>query len=97
MSGEGHAIFGTKGEGHELGFAGMPFIKGANAWRYKGPRPYMYQVEHDEMFAAIRAGNPINDGVRLQQMCGSCSPLNISIRRTVPMRRLSVISPGGAF
>ncbi|MDB6109248.1 MAG: oxidoreductase domain protein [Pedosphaera sp.] len=58
-------IFGTKGEGHELGFAGMPFIKGANAWKYKGPRPNMYQVEHDEMFASIRAGNPINDGVRL--------------------------------
>jgi hypothetical protein len=25
----------------------------------------MYQVEHDEMFAAIRAGKPINDGVRM--------------------------------
>ena len=26
------------------------------------PRTNMYQVEHDEMFAAIRAGKPINNG-----------------------------------
>ena len=51
-------IYGTKGEGRELGFAGMPFIKGEKAWQYKGPRPDMYQVEHNEMFASIRAGNP---------------------------------------
>jgi hypothetical protein len=25
----------------------------------------MYQVEHDEFFASIRAGNPINDGDRM--------------------------------
>ena len=25
----------------------------------------MYQVEHDELFASIRAGKPINDGVRM--------------------------------
>ncbi|MGA2174728.1 MAG: Gfo/Idh/MocA family oxidoreductase [Verrucomicrobiota bacterium] len=58
-------IFGTKGEGRELAFAGMPFIKGDNKWRYQGPRPNMYQIEHNEMFASIRAGQPINDGVRM--------------------------------
>jgi hypothetical protein len=25
----------------------------------------MYQVEHDELFASIRSGHPINDGVRM--------------------------------
>ena len=25
----------------------------------------MYQTEHDEMFASIRAGEPINNGVRM--------------------------------
>jgi hypothetical protein len=25
----------------------------------------MYQVEHDELFASIRKGEPLNDGVRL--------------------------------
>jgi myo-inositol 2-dehydrogenase / D-chiro-inositol 1-dehydrogenase len=58
-------IFGTKGEGYEMGFAGMPFIRGEKPWRYEGPRPNMYQVEHDELFASIRSGTPINNGVRM--------------------------------
>ncbi len=58
-------IFGTEGEGREMGFAGMPFIRGKQAWRYDGPRPNMYDVEHKELFASIRAGTPINDGVRM--------------------------------
>jgi myo-inositol 2-dehydrogenase / D-chiro-inositol 1-dehydrogenase len=58
-------ILGTKGEGRELGFAGMPFIKGETDWRYKGPRPNMYQIEHNELFASIRSGKPINDGIRM--------------------------------
>ena len=37
-------------------------ITGKNKWRYRGPKTNMYQVEHDEMFAAIRAGKPINNG-----------------------------------
>jgi len=58
-------IFGTKGDGRELGFGGMPFIRGEKAWSYKGPRPNMYQIEHNELFASIRAGTPINDGLRM--------------------------------
>ena len=37
-------------------------ISGKNKWRYRGPKTNMYQVEHNEMFAAIRAGKPINNG-----------------------------------
>ena len=37
-------------------------ITGANSWRYRGEKPSMYQVEHDELFASIRSGNPINNG-----------------------------------
>ena len=58
-------MYGTKGTARELGFAGMPFIKGEKNWRYSGPRPNMYQVEHDDLFASIRKGEPINDGVKL--------------------------------
>lgn len=58
-------FFGSKGIGREVGFNGMPSTKGETNWRYKGARPDMYQIEHDEMFASIRAGNPINNGVRL--------------------------------
>lgn len=31
-------------------------------WEYDGRAKDMYQVEHDELFAGIRAGKPINDG-----------------------------------
>lgn len=58
-------MYGTKGKARELGFGGMPWIKGEKNWRYSGPRPNMYQVEHDDLFASIRKGQPINDGVKL--------------------------------
>ncbi len=31
-------------------------------WFYSGPANDMYQTEHDELFASIRAGKPINNG-----------------------------------
>jgi predicted dehydrogenase len=37
-------------------------ITGEKPWRYDGPQNEMYQTEHDELFAAIRAGKPINHG-----------------------------------
>lgn len=40
-----------------------PFFRGKDNWRYTGPKNDMYQTEHDELFAAIRKGEPINDGV----------------------------------
>ena len=58
-------IYGTKGTARELGFNGANFIKGEKNWRYSGAKPNMYQQEHDEFFASLRAGQPINDGVRL--------------------------------
>lgn len=51
-------IFGTKGKCDIM----KANITGENAWKYKGPAPSMYQVEHDELFAAVRAGKPINNG-----------------------------------
>ncbi len=37
-------------------------ITGANPWRYRGEGNDMYQQEHDELFASIRAGKPMYDG-----------------------------------
>ena len=51
-------VLGSKGTADVFGNA----ITGANKWRYRGAKTNMYQVEHDEMFAAIRAGKPINNG-----------------------------------
>ncbi len=40
-------------------------ITGKTNWKYTGPTRDMYQVEHDELFAAIRAGRPVNDGISM--------------------------------
>jgi predicted dehydrogenase len=48
--------------------SGNPIILGQERWRYNGPKPDMYQVEHNELFASIRKGEPINDGI---WMCNS--------------------------
>jgi len=37
-------------------------------WKFEGEGGDMYQIEHDELFASIRSGNPINNG---DYMCKS--------------------------
>jgi predicted dehydrogenase len=32
-------------------------------WRFRAEKKNMYQVEHDELFAGIRSGKPLNNGV----------------------------------
>jgi len=51
-------ILGSKGQAALLRHT----IKGASDWRYRGPKPSMYDVEHKELFAGIRSGNIINNG-----------------------------------
>jgi hypothetical protein len=50
-------VLGSKGQAQILKFE----VNGEKTWR--GRKPSMYDVEHKEMFAAIRAGDVINDGV----------------------------------
>ena len=59
----GDEVIGTKGifRFHRR----RPVITGETNWCYKGPTKSMYQVEHDELFASIRSGQPINDGIRM--------------------------------
>ncbi len=61
-------IIGTKGI-CTIGRGRTPVIEGVTNWRYRTPRGQkqesMYQVEHNELFASIRAGQPINDGIRM--------------------------------
>lgn len=58
-------IYGTRGSAVINGWVPTYQVKdlaGANVWRYRGDGgPDMYQAEHDELFAGIRAGTPIND------------------------------------
>jgi len=44
---------------------GNHVIEGANPWKGTAPANDMYQQEHDELFASIRSGKPINDGVAM--------------------------------
>jgi predicted dehydrogenase len=47
-------------------FSGPYIIKGKKDWKFHTDKPRdMYQNEHDELFASIRSGKPINDGVRM--------------------------------
>ena len=43
-------------------------LAGKVIWKYEGPDSDMYQIEHNELFAAIRSGSPINNG---DYMCKS--------------------------
>lgn len=54
-------LMGEKGTGTIKGW-NPPILQTTELWRYKGERKDMYQVEHDELFASIRKGQPINDG-----------------------------------
>jgi myo-inositol 2-dehydrogenase / D-chiro-inositol 1-dehydrogenase len=57
-------LFGTKGIASLMSHK----IEGENKWHYSGKAPDMYQQEHDEFMASIRAGKPINNG---EYMCRS--------------------------
>jgi len=57
-------IAGSKGFGNIRG-GSVEIVNEAGKWRYSGQQKNMYQVEHDEMYAAIRRGTPINDGERM--------------------------------
>ena len=37
-------------------------IRSKTPWKYTGPKNDMYQTQHDELFASIRNGKPMNDG-----------------------------------
>ena len=55
-------VLGTKGRAllseHRKGLV----IHTSSDWYYDGPTNDMYQTEHDELFASIRSGKPINNG-----------------------------------
>ena len=41
---------------------GLALTASGKTWAYPWPGNQMYQTEHDELFAAIRSGKPINNG-----------------------------------
>lgn len=59
MGDKGHSVINCGRNRHT--------IKGAEEWSYRGKGNDMYQQEHDELFASIRANKPMNDGEWMAQ------------------------------
>jgi predicted dehydrogenase len=60
-------VLGTDGTAHVLSHE-IDDRNGKRKWRYRGPKPSMYRVEHEALFSSIRNGKPINNG---PYMCNS--------------------------
>jgi predicted dehydrogenase len=54
-------VLGTKGRAELSERRKGLSIHTSNDWYYSGPTNDMYQTEHDELFASIRSGKPINN------------------------------------
>jgi myo-inositol 2-dehydrogenase/D-chiro-inositol 1-dehydrogenase len=54
-------VQGTKGTS-DISSAMIQVTGESQPWTYRGERPNPYQVEHDDLFASIRAGTPLNEG-----------------------------------
>lgn len=56
-------VIGSKGSALLAERKGGTRIKSeTGSWSFSGPENLHYQQEHDELFASIRSGNPINNG-----------------------------------
>jgi len=55
-------VIGTGGLGVVDVGKGIHEIHGANAWKYEGENNNPYETQHEELFASIRAGKPMNEG-----------------------------------
>lgn len=53
---------GAKGNAQLREGKGKLVISAETEWRYRAEKDEFYQTEHDELFASIRKGNPINNG-----------------------------------
>ncbi len=62
-SDSGERLFGTKGTGRIVAFRSQSYktLDGKD-WKYDGEKADMYQTEHNEYFASLRAGKPFNLG-----------------------------------
>jgi myo-inositol 2-dehydrogenase/D-chiro-inositol 1-dehydrogenase len=58
-------VAGTIGKGYIENGPGVHEITGKNNWKYAGPTNNMYETQHQELFASIRKGKPMNDGVKM--------------------------------
>ena len=55
-------IFGTQGNAIVDIGRGVHEVNNSNAWKYEGEKNNPYETQHEELFASIRAGKPMNEG-----------------------------------
>jgi predicted dehydrogenase len=60
-------VMGTKGRAMLSERRKGLSIHTGSDWYYNGPKNDMYQTEHDELFASVRSGKPINNGVYMSR------------------------------
>ena len=58
-------VIGAKGFLHQTSGRMNVIEAGTDRWKYAGPTNDMYQTEHDEFFASIREGKPLNFGEKM--------------------------------
>lgn len=58
-------IFGSDGVGIANVTRNVHAIQGKNEWEYNGEQNNMYQSQHDELFAGLRKGIILNDGMNM--------------------------------
>ncbi len=58
-------VIGTRGSAHIS--EQKLVIEGEQNWRFRGVDNDIYQTEHDDLFASIRAGKPVNHGEYMSQ------------------------------
>ncbi len=61
-------VYGTNGSAYINGWTPNKIatkdLAGKQTWHFEGRPKDMYQNEHDELWASVRAGSPLNDGKR---------------------------------
>ncbi len=58
-------LVGTRGHARLDGNHNAEITRGRKVWKYEGPTPNMYVVEHTNLIRSIRAGRPLNEGRRV--------------------------------
>jgi len=58
-------IYGSDGVGMANVTRNVHSIQGKNEWEYSGEQNNMYQTQHDELFAGLRKGVILNDGMNM--------------------------------
>jgi predicted dehydrogenase len=58
-------VLGTKGFLRQTSGRLNMIEAGTDRWKYEGPKNDMYQTEHDEFFASLREGKPLNFAEKL--------------------------------